>query len=291
MTALAYLVVLLIWSTTALGIRWSVDGFGFLPAVALRMLLTLPLAWLACHWFGVVLPQTRAARWTYVAGGLNLFGAMLLTYLGAAIINSGVIAVLYGTGPLLTGLFSIFWLGQRFSWWNWGGLLLALCGLVEIHQQAFQGNALLLHGALMVLAGAATQAAMSVWIKRLNAGVPPLALTLGSLTVAVPLYLLSWWLGGWPLPPAWPLRASISLLYMVVFATLIAFSLYGYLLQQLRPVTVALIQLITPVTSLLLGHYLNQEEIGLPLWIGTGLIAAGLLLYQWPWRMQKNEPV
>lgn len=291
MTALAYLVVLLVWSTTALGIRWSVDGFGFLPAVALRMLLTLPLAWLACRWFGVVLPQTRAARWSYVAGGLNLFGAMLLTYLGAASINSGVIAVLYGTGPLLTGLFSIYWLGQRFSWWNWGGLLLALCGLVEIHQQAFQGNVLLLHGALMVLAGATTQAAMSVWIKRLNAGVPPLALTLGSLTVAVPLYLLSWWLGGWPLPPAWPLRASISLLYMVVFATLIAFSLYGYLLQQLRPVTVALIQLITPVTSLLLGHYLNQEEIGLPLWIGTGLIAAGLLLYQWPWRMQKNEPV
>lgn len=291
MTALAYLVVLLIWSTTALGIRWSVDGFGFLPAVALRMLLTLPLAWLACRWFGVMLPQTRAARWTYVAGGLSLFGAMLLTYLGAARINSGVIAVLYGTGPLLTGLLSICWLGQRFSWYNWGGLLLALCGLIEIHQQAFQGNALLLHGALMVLAGAATQAAMSVWIKRLNAGVPPLALTLGSLMVAVPLYLLSWWLGGWPLPAAWPLRASLSLLYMVVFATLIAFSLYGYLLQRLKPVTVALIQLITPVTSLLLGHYLNQEAIGLPVWMGTGLIAAGLLIYQWPWLAQKNEPV
>lgn len=288
MTALAYLSVVLIWSTTALGIRWGVDGFGFFQAAALRMLFTLPLAWLACRWFGVRLPQTAAARWTYLIGGMNLFVAMGLTYLGAQHVNSGLIAVLYGTGPLLTGLFSVLWLRQRLHWQHWAGLLLALCGLIEIHLRAFRGDTLFLYGALTVLAGAAAQAVTSVWIKRLDAAVPPLALTLGSLLVAVPLYALSWWLGDWPWPPQWPLRASLSLAYMVVFATLIAFSLYGYLLQRLKPVSVALIQLITPVTSLLLGHYLNQEPISMAVWLGTALIVLGLLVYQSPSLQQKK---
>jgi len=81
---------------------------------------------------------------------------------------------------------------------------------------------------------------------------------------------------------------SLSLAYMVVFATLIAFSLYGYLLQRLKPVSVALIQLITPVTSLLLGHYLNQEPISMAVWLGTGLIMLGLLVYQSPALPQKK---
>ncbi|MGL5987135.1 MAG: EamA family transporter, partial [Burkholderiales bacterium] len=89
-------------------------------------------------------------------------------------------------------------------------------------------------------------------------------------------------------PQQWPLRASLSLAYMVVFATLIAFSLYGYLLQRLKPVSVALIQLITPVTSLLLGHYLNQEPISMAVWLGTGLIMLGLLVYQSPALPQKK---
>ena len=51
---------------------------------------------------------------------------------------------------------------------------------------------------------------------------------------------------------------------------------------------VALIQLITPVTSLLLGHYLNQEPISMAVWLGTGLIMLGLLVYQSPALPQKK---
>ena len=282
MTSLAYLLVVLIWSTTALGIRWSVEGFGYLPAVALRMALALPFAWAACRLLGIRLPQSPAARWTYIAGGLNLYAAMLLTYVGAQSVESGLIAVLYGTGPLLTGLFSVFWLGQRLAIHHWLGLGLALGGLMVIHQHALLLHAGAASGALIVLAGAMVQAAGSVWIKRLDAAVPPLNLTLGSLYVALPLYGVTWWLGGWQLPTEVPLRAGMALVYMALVATLVAFSLYGYLLLRLKPVTVALIQLITPVTSLLLGHYLNQEVITAAIWLGTALIVGGLLVYQLP---------
>ncbi len=280
MTAFAYCLVVLIWSTTALGISWCVEGFGFFPAVALRMLLTFPFAWGACRLLRVELPHNRAALWTYIAGGLNLFGAMMLTYLGAQSVSSGLIAVLYGTGPLLTGLFSVLWLRQRLTLHHWAGLCLALTGLIVIHRHALLGHAAAA-GALIVLAGATLQAAGSVWIKRLDAAVPPLALTLGSLYVALPLYGVSWWLGGWNLPAAVPPYALLALVYMAIFATLVAFSLYGLLLQRLQPVSVALIQLITPVTSLLLGRYLNHEVVTPAIWLGTALIVAGLLVYQW----------
>lgn len=283
MTTPAYCLVVLIWSTTALGIRWSVEGFGALPAVALRMALTLPLAWLACWLSGVRLARDRAALGTYLAGGLNLYGAMLFTYLGAQSVNSGLIAVLYGTGPLLTGLFSMIWLDQVLSRQHWSGLLLAVAGLAVIHQQDLISTAAA-SGAWIVLAGAATQAMASVWIKRLNAGVAPLGLTLGALYVALPLYAATWWLAGRTLPPEVPARAWLALAYMVVFATLVAFSLYGLLLQRLKPVSVALIQLITPVTSLMLGYFINHEPVSVATVIGTALIMAGLLLYLWPFR-------
>lgn len=280
MTAFAYCLVVLIWSTTALGISWTVASFGFLPAVALRMLLTLPFAWIVCRCLRISMPRSPAALRTYAAGGMNLYGAMALTYLGAQTVNSGLIAVLYGTGPLLTGMFSVLWLRQRLALHHWAGLCLALSGLMVIHQHVLLGHAAAA-GALIVLAGALVQAVGSVWIKRLDAGVPPVALTLGSLYVALPLYGISWWLGGWSIPAEVPPRALLALIYMAIFATLVAFSLYGLLLQRLQPVSVALIQLITPVTSLLLGRYLNHEVVTPAIWFGTALIVAGLLVYQW----------
>jgi len=52
-------------------------------------------------------------------------------------------------------------------------------------------------------------------------------------------------------------------------------------IKHLEASKVALITLITPVIALLLGNLLNGEDIGLRLWLGTGLILFGLSVHQW----------
>ena len=49
--------------------------------------------------------------------------------------------------------------------------------------------------------------------------------------------------------------------------------------------TVALVTLITPVLALLLGHALNAEPVELSIWVGAGLISAGLIIHQWGERL------
>ncbi len=58
------------------------------------------------------------------------------------------------------------------------------------------------------------------------------------------------------------------------------FALYYYVIRHLEASRVASITLVTPVLALLLGHALNGEEITAGIWIGSGLIAGGLVLHQ-----------
>jgi len=44
---------------------------------------------------------------------------------------------------------------------------------------------------------------------------------------------------------------------------------------------VALVTLMTPVLALLLGQILNNEQIGIEVYLGATLILLGMSLYQW----------
>jgi len=51
-------------------------------------------------------------------------------------------------------------------------------------------------------------------------------------------------------------------------------------LKHVEATRVALIALVTPITSLMLGHYFNHETITLNIIIGAGLIISGLALFE-----------
>jgi drug/metabolite transporter (DMT)-like permease len=71
-----------------------------------------------------------------------------------------------------------------------------------------------------------------------------------------------------------------SILYLGIIATPFGFGLYFYLLKNLPATKVALITLVTPVFSLLIGHAVNGEAVGLRVAVGTALILGALLLHE-----------
>lgn len=279
----AYLGVILIWSTTPLAIQWSAQGASFSFAVMARMLIGLAICLLLLRATRTAFPFTAAARRLYAISGLSMFVSMLLTYWGALHIPSGLISVIFGLSPLLTGVFAALWLGERtLTPIRIAGIGLALTGLWFIFGQPWPGDAHARLGTIAVVAGMMMQALGLVWIKRMNLRASPLAITSGSLGVAVPCFVLAWALADSArLPPDITLRAGAAIGYLGVLGSVVGFTLYYYVIKHLDTGRVALITLVTPVSALLLGQTLNAERIPAHGWGGIALIGAGLLLYDW----------
>lgn len=281
---LAYLAVVLIWSTTPLAIQWSATGTGFAFAVMARMLIGVTLALVLVTIWRIGLPLHRRARQSYLVGGLGIFGAMLSTYWGAQYIHSGLVSVLFGLSPLITSLLAAVWLeDEALHPAKLLGMLLGMAGLFLIfatgHEiaggQAVQGIAALLLAVVIY-------SASLVGIKRIGDNSPPLATTAGTLLVAVPLFVIAWWLVDGRTPQTLPLRAGAAIAYLGVFGSVLGFALYYYVVKHMEAGKVALITLVTPVMALLLGHLLNGEEVEMRVWLGSGMISLGLALHQWP---------
>jgi drug/metabolite transporter (DMT)-like permease len=69
-------------------------------------------------------------------------------------------------------------------------------------------------------------------------------------------------------------------LYLSLFGSVFGFSLYFHVLKHVEATRVALIALITPITSLALGHFLNQEPITFNILLGAALIVSGLAVFE-----------
>lgn len=281
--ALAYTTVILIWSTTPLAIRWSSLGGGFSFALLTRMLIGLALALCLIAAWRIGLPLHARARRSYLAGGLGTFGAMLCTYWGAQYIHSGLISVLFGLTPLMTGILASLWLGEKaLQPGKVAGLLLGVTGLALIFAtggETGSGNAL--PGLIALVLAVLIYSASLVWVKRIGDDSPPLATTAGTLLVAVPLFVLTWLALDGNMPAAVPTQAWLAIAYLGVFGSVLGFALYYYLIKHMEAGKVALITLITPVLALLMGNLLNNEVIETRVWLGAALISLGLALHQW----------
>lgn len=278
----AFVSVILIWSTTPLAIKWSSLGIGFSFAVFSRMVIGALLCAAILAAFRIRVPLHRKALLAYVAGGLSMFGAMALTYWSAQYVSSGMISVLFGLSPLITSLGAALWLKEEaLTPSKLAGMALGVFGLLLV----FRGGLDLGDGAGLglaaLLAAVVLQSLGLVWVKRIGGDSPPLAMTLGTLVVALPLFFASWRLADGHVPASAPQQAVAATVYLGVFGSVLGFALYFYLIKHMDTGRVALITLITPVMALLLGHSLNHEAVLPQVWLGTASILFGLGLHRW----------
>jgi len=279
---LAFVAVVLIWSTTPLAIKWSALGAGFGFAVFARMAIGVVLCALLLAALRIRMPWHRTARLTYAVGGLSVFGAMTLTYWASQYISSGLVSVLFGLSPLITGLGAAYWLQEEsFTWNKVGGILLGVLGLALIFHHNLTLGPHAFAGIAAVLGAVTMQSLGLVWMKRIADQSSPVAINLGALAFALPLFAMTWLWSDGQVPVDMPQRAALAIAYLGLFGSVIGFVLYFYMIKHMEAGRVALITLITPVLALLLGHGLDDEAVPLNVWFGTAGILAGLSLHQW----------
>jgi drug/metabolite transporter (DMT)-like permease len=278
---IAYLGVIMIWSTTPLAIKWSGET-GVLFGVTTRMLLGASLCLVIIALMRVKFPWHKRARRSYFAASITIYGAMITTYWGAQFIPSGLISVIFGMTPIVTSIFTMILLGERnINLTKWAGMILGIIGLAIIFNAELNINANSIKGLLAVLLAVFLYSFSSVWVKRENASIPALAMTAGGLLVALPFYGITWLLiGTETVPTTISTRGLLSIVYLGIFGSVIGFMFYYYIIKNIDVKKVALITLITPILALILGQNLNGESIHMTIWLGSGIVLIGLAIYQ-----------
>jgi drug/metabolite transporter (DMT)-like permease len=280
---LAYIGVIIIWSTTPLAIKWSGIDSGYLFGVTARMSIGLLFSSALIMLFSSRrLPWDKHSRKIYFVAGIAVYGAMLSVYWGSQYISSGFISVIFGLNPIITGVMAALWLNERsLTPAKILGVILGVIGLIVIFSQGMQlGNHAVIGIAAVCLA-VLLHSLSSVWFKKLEVNLTALEITHGGLLVSVPLYLLTWFIFQGTLPENFSQRGLGSIVYLGLFGSVLGFVLFFYILKYVEVSRVSLITLITPVIALFLGNVLNNEALNVTVWIGTGLIMLGMSFYQW----------
>ncbi len=280
---LAFLGVIIIWSTTPLAIKWSGgDEVGFLFGVTMRMILGCVVAGFLVtvlrHHFSLSKSSIKA----YLASGIGIYVAMLMAYWSASYMPSGWIALVWGVSPVLAGIFGHFFLGENaLLMHKLIGIFIGLLGLFVIFIEGAGMGSNVMLGVFLAFIGVLGQLSSAIAIKKIDADVSGLVMTTGGLAVSIPLFIISWLIFDGELPDEIPFRTASSIVYLALMGSVVGFSLYYYLLKNVEASKVALITLVTPVSALLLGSYLNDETITTSVIIGAALIIGGLASYQW----------
>ncbi|WP_052125688.1 MULTISPECIES: DMT family transporter [Shewanella] len=279
----SFMAVVLIWSTTPLGIVWSSETVHPTMAVLLRMVIALLIGGLIILFSNIRLPWNRTAFKLYAFSAIGIVGGMLLSYFAARYLASGTMSLLFGLSPLISGLLAQRLLGEpKFGVMRIIALVLAFSGLGIVCSAKLALGSEAWVGLVLVLCAVFLFSLSGVLIKTVELAIHPIASTVGALIFSTPLFALAWLLFDASLPiDTWSVRSIAAIFYLGIFGSLIGFIVYFYILQHLNASTVALVTLITPVFAMTLGALVNQEHISQTLMIGAGFVLAGLGLYQW----------
>jgi len=281
---IAYAAVVLIWSTTPLGIIWSSDTVPPAMAVFLRMMVAALIGTLLLMVLRIKLPMSANARKLYIYSTLGVFGGMMCSYFASPYVTSGFMSLVFGLSPIISGILAHKILNESsFDRSKIVAMILSFTGLVIVCWDKLNLNSESFIGITLLLIAVTVFSLSAVMVKSVTINIHPLATTLGTLYFSIPLFFITWLItsGGQIEIAQWSQRSLLAILYLGIFGSLIGFIAYFFTLQRLAASTVSLITLITPIFAIMLGTFFNGEQITPGLIIGTIFILLGLSLFFW----------
>lgn len=279
-TGPAYLIVVLVWASTPLAIKWSAEAGAPVGSVMLRMLIALLIGLAVLFALDRRLRRDRRALASYAAAVPGVFGAMALSYHASMSLPSGMMSVMFGMAPLISGLILQALPGAtKLRRWHWLGCGLGVLGLAVVFADSLALGRDQLAALAMMLAAVTLFSGSGIAVQRVAAGLGPLEQTLGALAFSLPCFLALWLTSGEPLTIPLSPRGLWSVLYLALFGSLLGFLCYFLILSRLPAATVALVTLITPLLALTLGMTLNREQPSATMLAGAALILVALGAY------------
>jgi len=281
------LIANILWGTSFLASKYTLQTWGPFTASALRFLLALPIMAIALPRLGFALQLPKKDELIGLAFiGLTGFGFLYpLQLAGLTKISSGLSAAIMLTSPLFVIAFGHLLFKETISARKIVALGLGLLGGL-ILLNIFESNISLnggdfVVGVCLTFAASVSLALSAIATKKIAHKVDAANLTFWSiaigLLVLVPLAAFESAKTGINLPTA---RSFLSLLYLAVICSALCFFIWNRAIARSTPKELATTMHVKTPTAVLLGVAIAGELLSAQLIIGTLIVAFGVYLSQ-----------
>ena len=276
-----YIVLSIIWSTTWMVLKISLEGTPPVFGVGLRFAISSVILWIVFFQRKERLILTPSAIKAYLGFGvLNFAISYSLTYWGTQYIHSGLSAVLWATLPIFVSFLAHFTLPDDLLTRKkvMGGIA-GLAGTFLIFSQREESlEDFRLIGVIAVFVAVVIAAWPNVFYKRHQEGIPSLHLNVAAQSIAVVILLPLSFLIEDPTEMVWNTANVSALLYLAVFGTVVTWSIYFWLFSQITVTQISAVALIPPVLATFLGWLFLQETFTARMMGGASLVLMGVFI-------------
>jgi drug/metabolite transporter (DMT)-like permease len=277
---IVWLILCGIWGSTWLFIKLGLVDLPPLTFAGIRFVFASLILSIMILARGVRWPRSRA-DWTLIliSGLLQFTLNYGLVFWGEQHISSGLAAVLQSTFPAFGLLIAHIYLPyERMTPRKIFGVLLGVFGVAVIFsdQLSIAGQMALL-GSIALVLSAVFGSYGNVLVKAYGQEIDPQVLAAGQMVCGFPpLLALGIATEGNPFRFHWTITAVVSLAYLVVVGSVIAFALYYWLVRHMDVTKTMLIALATPVVAVVLGMIVLDEKLNWRLFAGAACIISGI---------------
>jgi drug/metabolite transporter (DMT)-like permease len=279
---LVWLILCCIWGSTWLFIKIGLNDLPPLSFAAIRFVIAAAILWAIVALRRLKLPASKRDWIMLAATGVLAFSVNYgLVFWGEQYISSGLAALLQATIPAFGLLFAHLHLpGERMTMEKSLGVLLGVVGVgVIFSNQLSLAGPRALAGSIALVVSAAGAAYSNVLIKAHGGKIEPTIIAATQMSFGlVPILILGLIFEGNPLRFRWTGTAVVSLFYLAIVGSVIAFILYYWLVQHMDVTKSMLIALVTPVTAVILGMIVLGEKLDWRTVGGGALILSGIAL-------------
>ncbi len=296
---IALLALYIVWGSTYLAIRFSVETIPPFLHASLRFLISGAILYIWRRMAGDEAPTLNNWKSTAIIGAALLLGGNGLVAWAEQTVPSGIAALMISTSPFWLVLFEAFRAGGGKPTWQsilglligFGGVFL-LIGPAEILGTSGRFDTF---GIVLLLLAPIFWSMGSIYAR--GADMPKSTL-LGTgmemLAGAVALFLVSLIKGelnGFSIMHV-SMRSWLGLAYLITFGSLIGFVSYGFLLRNAPVSLMSTYAYVNPVVAVFLGWLLANEEVNARTGIASAIIIGSVILINSARQLKvKTEPL
>ena len=273
----AFFSIYVIWGSTYLLNKIAVTELPPFFLAAIRFITAGSLIFGLCKLLKINISINRKQFWnTLTAGFLFLaFGNGVVVW-ALRFVDSGFAALIISAQPLIVLLLMWILQGKKIKPMSIVGVILGIAGiylLVSQKQVLTQDNSLI--GMVMIFFCLISWAYGSIFVSKADLPTNYFVNTAYQMFSAGILLAFGSLAFGeqWTSPLNWSVPTQISLILLILFGSIVAFTAFNYLLKVVSPEKVATSTYVNPVIAMLLGWYFLNETI-----TSQSILAAAVLL-------------
>ncbi len=280
---LAFAAIYLIWGSTYLGIRVSIETLPPFLMASARFLIAGTVLFTLLRIRGAAWPTARQWGANAFIGTCLLLGGNGLVVWAQQFVPSGVTALLIGAGPLFIVATEWAWPGgTRPTSITLAALLLGFAGVTWLAAPWQTGHGAIAPAGIIAILGACVSWSIgSIYSRHARHGAEPLvSASLQMMSGGAGLILIAWLHGDFGRfdPSYVSARSWTAFTYLVVMGSLVGFSTFVWLMKHSIPARVSTYAYVNPIVAVFLGWLVLGEPITPRTLVASAIILASVAL-------------